>query len=134
MNALSAIEQVQALTALVHRQLALDSLSPAARALEEKAIIAEFERLRAAPAGPAPTERALRFAYDGGGIGKGGMATLEVDGKPVAEGRIERTIPIRVTLDESLDVGEDTGTPVTTSYDVPFRFDGKVDRVVIDLE
>jgi arylsulfatase len=62
------------------------------------------------------------------------MATLEVDGKPVAEGRIERTIPIRVTLDESLDVGEDTGTPVTTSYDVPFRFDGKIDRVVIDLE
>jgi hypothetical protein len=53
-----------ALIALIHRQLALDSLSPAARALEEKAIIAEFERLRAAPAGPAPTERALRFAYE----------------------------------------------------------------------
>jgi arylsulfatase A-like enzyme len=86
---------------------------------------------------PLPPGRhvvALRFAYDGGGIGKGGTATLEVDGKPVAEGRIERTIPIRVTLDESLDVGEDTGTPVTTSYDVPFRFEGNVDRVVIDLE
>ena len=86
---------------------------------------------------PLPPGRhvvALRFTYDGGGIGKGGTATLTVDGKPVAEGRIERTIPIRVTLDESLDVGEDTGTPVTTSYDVPFRFDGTVDRVVIDLE
>jgi arylsulfatase len=86
---------------------------------------------------PLPPGRhvvALRFAYDGGGIGKGGKATLTVDGKPVAEGRIERTIPIRVTLDEALDVGEDTGTPVTTSYDVPFRFEGDVDRVVIDLE
>ena len=86
---------------------------------------------------PLPPGRhvvALRFAYDGGGIGKGGKATLEVDGKPVAEGRIERTIPIRVTLDESLDIGEDTGTPVTTSYDVPFRFEGDIDRVVIDLE
>jgi arylsulfatase len=39
-----------------------------------------------------------------------------------------------VTLDESLDVGEDTGTPVTTSYDVPFRFEGGIDRVVIELE
>lgn len=86
------------------------------------------------PLSPGKHVVALRFAYDGGGIGKGGKATLEVDGKPVAEGRIERTIPIRVTLDESLDVGEDTGTPVTTSYDVPFRFEGDIDRVVIDLE
>lgn len=96
--------------------------------------IAHTEIAGREPLAPGRHVVALRFAYDGGGIGKGGMATLEVDGKPVAEGRIERTIPIRVTLDESLDVGEDTGTPVTTSYDVPFRFDGKVDRVVIDLE
>ena len=96
--------------------------------------IAHTEIAGREPLSPGRHVVALRFAYDGGGIGKGGMATLEVDGKPVAEGRIERTIPIRVTLDESLDVGEDTGTPVTTSYDVPFRFDGKVDRVVIDLE
>ena len=64
-------------------------------------------------------------------IGPGLLVAGEAE---VAEGRIERTIPIRVTLDEGLDVGEDTGTPVTTSYDVPFRFEGKVDRVVIDLE
>lgn len=73
----------------------------------------------------ARLDPALRFASDGGGIGKGGKATLEVDGKPVAEGRIEQTIPIRVTLDEGLDVGEDTGTPVTTSYDVYFGFQGR---------
>jgi len=96
--------------------------------------IAHTEIAGREPLAPGRHVVALRFAYDGGGIGKGGTATLEVDGKPVAEGRIERTIPIRVTLDESLDVGEDTGTPVTTSYDVPFRFEGKVDRVVIDLE
>jgi hypothetical protein len=29
-------------------------------------------------------------------------------------------------LDEGLDVGEDTGAPVTPSYDVPFKFAGKV--------
>lgn len=96
--------------------------------------IAHTEIAGREPLSPGRHVVALRFAYDGGGIGKGGTATLEVDGKPVAEGRIERTIPIRVTLDESLDVGEDTGTPVTTSYDVPFRFEGTVDRVVIDLE
>jgi len=86
------------------------------------------------PLPPGPHVVALRFAYDGGGIGKGGTATLSVDGKAVAEGRVERTIPIRVTLDESLDVGEDTGTPVAAWYDVPFRFEGTVGRVIVDLD
>lgn len=76
----------------------------------------------------------MDFAYDGGGIGKGGTATLSVDGKEVAKGRVEKTIPIRITLDESLDVGSDAGTPVTMSYDVPFEFTGKIDKVVIDLK
>ncbi len=73
------------------------------------------------------------FAYDGGGLGKGGGATLAIDGQPVARGRIARTIPIRVTLDESFDVGEDTGTPVNLSYDVPFRFSGTIRTVKIEL-
>ncbi len=76
----------------------------------------------------------MEFAYDGGGIGKGGTATLLVDGKEVAEGRVERTIPIRVALDETLDVGEDCGTPVNLSYDVPFKFDGKIEKVVVELK
>ncbi|HEY2787506.1 MAG TPA: arylsulfatase [Fimbriiglobus sp.] len=75
----------------------------------------------------------MDFAYDGGGIGKGGTATVTVDGKEVAKGRVERTIPIRVTLDESLDVGSDTGTPVNLSYDVPFEFTGKIEKVTINL-
>jgi arylsulfatase len=76
----------------------------------------------------------LEFAYDGGGKGKGGTATLSVDGKEAAKGRIEKTIPIRVTLDEGFDVGEDTGTPVNLSYDVPFAFTGKIEKVTIDLK
>jgi arylsulfatase len=74
------------------------------------------------------------FAYDGGGIGNGGMTTLSVDGKEVAKGRIERTNPVRISLDEGLDIGADTGTPVNLSYDVPFKFTGKIDRVTIDLK
>ncbi|MBX9622816.1 MAG: arylsulfatase [Gemmataceae bacterium] len=76
----------------------------------------------------------MDFAYDGGGIGKGGTATLSVDGKEVAKGRVERTIPIRIALDETLDVGEDAGTPVNRSYDVPFTFAGKIDKVTIELK
>jgi arylsulfatase len=76
---------------------------------------------------------AFDFGYDGNGIGKGGTGTLSVDGEQVAQGRIERTIPIRITLDETLDVGEDTGTPVSRDYDVPFRFTGELQQVTIEL-
>ena len=70
------------------------------------------------------------FKYDGG-IGKGGTGTISVDGQQVAQGRIERTVPFRFSLDETFDVGEDTGTPVTLSYDVPFKFTGTLEKVVI---
>ena len=74
------------------------------------------------------------FKYDGGGMGKGGTGTLSADGKQIAQGKIERTVPIRYALDEGLDVGEDTGTPVNLTYDVPFKFTGKIDKVTIDLK
>jgi arylsulfatase len=75
------------------------------------------------------------FAYDGGGIGKGGKGTLSVDGKTVAEGRIELTAPLRFSLDESFDVGQDTGSPVIDEYDakMPFKFDGTLNKVEIEL-
>lgn len=74
------------------------------------------------------------FKYDGGGVGKGGTGILSADGKQLAQGKIERTVPIRYALDEGLDVGEDTGTPVNLAYDVPFKFTGKLGKVTIDLE
>ena len=69
------------------------------------------------------------------GYGKGGTGTLSVDGKQVAQGRIERTIPLRFSLDETLDVGMDTGTPVVEEYlsRMPFEFTGTLDRVVVKL-
>ena len=77
----------------------------------------------------------LDFKYDGGGIGKGGMATLTVDGQKAAAGRIERTLPFRISLDETLDIGEDTGTPVSEDYaaKMPFKFTGTLKKVVIDI-
>jgi arylsulfatase len=71
---------------------------------------------------------------EGGGIGKGGTAAISVDGRQVAKGRIEKTVPVRISQEEGLDVGEDTGTPVDLSYDVPFKFSGKLDKVIIDLK
>ena len=64
------------------------------------------------------------FTYDGEGLGKGGTVTINVDEKPVAEGRVEHTIPFRMALDETLAIGEETGTPVSEDYRVPFKFTG----------
>jgi len=74
----------------------------------------------------------LDFKYDGG-LGKGSTATILVDDKEVARGRIERTIPFRMSLDETLDIGEDTGTPVSEDYHIPFKFTGRLNRVGVRL-
>jgi len=74
------------------------------------------------------------FKYDGGGVGKGGTGTLSVDGKQVAQGRIDATMPYRFSGDETFDVGEDTGTPVSEDYDVPFKFTGEIEKVTVNLD
>ena len=62
---------------------------------------------------PASTRSGVEFAYDGGGLAKGGTATLFVDGSQVGEGRVDATVPMLFSGDETTDVGSDTGTPVT---------------------
>jgi arylsulfatase A-like enzyme len=76
------------------------------------------------------------FKYDGGGIGKGATGTLFLDGKQVAEGRVPQTIAARFSLDETFDVGEDTGTPVIEDYadKMPFAFTGDLKKFVVALE
>jgi arylsulfatase len=86
----------------------------------------------ALPAGKATVR--FEFAYDGGGIGKGGTGTLYVNGKNVATGRIDQTQCCVFSADEGADVGADEGTPVTEAYQVPFKFTGKIDRVTIELK
>ena len=76
----------------------------------------------------------MDFAYDGGGVGKSGTATIRVDGVEVTSVRVARTIPFRFSTEETLDFGEDTGTPVDMSYDVPYKFTGKLGKIVIDLK
>jgi arylsulfatase len=94
---------------------------------------AHYEVAASRPLAPGRHTIAFDFRYDGGGPGKGGTGTLSVDGKQVAQGRIEHTIPFRISFDEGLDVGSDTGTPVSLDYDVPFEFSGRLERVTIDI-
>jgi hypothetical protein len=76
----------------------------------------------------------MEFAYDGGGLGKGGTVSLYYYGKKVGEGRIERTVQMVFTIDESADVGRDTGTPVSSDYAcATSAFNGKIHWVQIDL-
>jgi arylsulfatase len=85
----------------------------------------------------APGRHKVRFefTYEGGGMGRGGTGSLLVDGQQVAQGRIERTVARRFSLDETFDVGEDTGTPVVEDYVrlMPFRFTGTLHRLTIAL-
>ena len=84
---------------------------------------------------PGNHKLTVDFKYDGGGGGKGASMLLSVDRKEVAKGRIERTIGIRFSLDETFDVGEDTGTPVDFNvYDVPFKFNGELNKVTVVLK
>lgn len=85
-----------------------------------------------------PGDHVLRFKFDynGGGIGKGGQGTLFVDEEEVAKGDIPQTISVRFSLDETFDVGEDTGTPVAEEYadEMPFEFTGTLKRFAVVLE
>jgi hypothetical protein len=73
-------------------------------------------------------------AYDGGGLGKGGNVTLYYDGEKAGEGRVPATQPMIFSADETTDIGEDYGMPVTSDYASPSsKFNGKIDLVQIDL-
>jgi len=73
------------------------------------------------------------FKYDGGGMGKGAAVTISANGKQVAGGRIERTVPIQFSIGEGLDIGMDTGSAVDWSYTLPFRFSGRIDHVTVEV-
>ncbi|TQC41617.1 arylsulfatase [Rhodococcus sp. WS4] len=73
------------------------------------------------------------FAYDGGGLAKGGKVTLFYDGREVGAGRVEQTQPLIFSADETTDIGDDYGTPVSTDYHEPTRFTGRIHVVQIDV-
>jgi arylsulfatase len=86
---------------------------------------------------PIPTGKTqvrMEFAYDGGGMGKGGTVTLYCDGKEVGKGRVEQTQGIVFSADETTDIGYESGTTVSPDYTAhTSRFNGKINWVQIDL-
>ena len=76
----------------------------------------------------------MEFAYDGGGLAKGGDVTLYYDGNAVGTGRVEHTQPMIFSADETTDIGYESGTTVTPEYTAATsRFTGKIHWVQIDL-
>jgi arylsulfatase len=76
----------------------------------------------------------VEFSYDGGGLAKGGTAALFVDGQRVGEGRIDATVPMAFSADETTDVGSDSGTGVTDDLRVEeSRFNGRVRWVELSI-
>ena len=85
---------------------------------------------------PGKSTIRFEFAYDGGGLGKGGTGTLYINDRKVGEGRIERTQPMIFSADETADVGIDLASPVveTIGSEAKSRFTGKVQKITIDIK
>jgi arylsulfatase A-like enzyme len=76
----------------------------------------------------------MEFAYDGGGLAKGGNVTLYYDGRSVGSGRVAMTQPMVFSMDETTDIGHESGTPVTPDYSVhASKFSGKIHWVQLDV-
>src|SRR5205085_12255457 len=87
------------------------------------------------PLPPGAATILLDFRYDGGGVGKGGKATLLVNGTPVAEGRVEKTQPNIFSADETADVGIDNQTPVALGIGIgaETRFTGHINKITLEV-
>jgi arylsulfatase len=83
---------------------------------------------------PGKHQVRMEFDYDGGGLAKGGTVTLFIDGDKTGQGRVEATVPLIFSADETADVGQDTASPVSDDYEGESSvFTGTVNWVQIDL-
>jgi arylsulfatase len=89
----------------------------------------------AKPLAPGKSTIRFDFAYDGGGLGKGGVGTLSINGEQVAQGRIERTQAIIFSADETADVGIDLGTPVVEAIgaEAKSKFTGRIPSLTVSV-
>jgi arylsulfatase A-like enzyme len=77
----------------------------------------------------------MEFIYDGGGLGKGATVWLFVDGEKVGEGRVDATVPMLFSADETTDVGSDSATPVSDDYDPKAsRFNGQIRWIELAID
>jgi arylsulfatase A-like enzyme len=96
--------------------------------------IQEFATQADAPVPEGTHQVRMEFAYDGGGLGKGGDVTIYHDGEAVGTGRVEATQAMIFSADETTDIGYESGTTVSPDYTTKTsRFTGKIHWVQIDL-
>jgi arylsulfatase len=97
----------------------------------ERYTVSSSEKLK-----PGSHDVKFDFAYDGGGIGKGGMGTLFIDGKQVGQSRIERTQSGIFSADETADVGIDLATPVVERIGAEHKskFNGSIPKLVVEIK
>ncbi len=74
----------------------------------------------------------VTFTTDAPGFAKGGLAVLQVDGKDVARGHIDSTVPFKFAPEDAV-VGHDTGTTISDDYQVPSAYDGTLRSLTITL-
>ena len=75
----------------------------------------------------------MEFAYDGGGLAKGGNVSLFVDGVKAGEGRVPATVPMLFSADETTDVGYESASPVAEDYTMhTSAFNGKINWIQLD--
>jgi len=82
---------------------------------------------------PGPAVVRVDIKYDGGGVGKGEGISLYINDKKVGDGRIDKSVPSRFGA-ENFDVGMDTGSPVSDTYEPPFAYAGSIKKVTIALQ
>ena len=96
--------------------------------------IHEFATTAASPVPAGRHQVRMEFAYDGGGLGKGGDVTLYYDGNAAGTGRVGATQAMVFSADETTDVGFESGTAVASGYTAQTsRFTGKIEWVQIDI-
>lgn len=95
--------------------------------------IQEFTTTADVPVPAGTHQLRAEFAYDGGGLAKGGDVTLLHDGEPVGTGRVGATQPMVFSADETTDIGHESGTTVSPDYTAASsRFSGRIRWVQLD--
>jgi arylsulfatase len=96
--------------------------------------IHEFRIVATEPIPAGPHQVRVEFAYEGGGLGKGGEVTLYHDGTPVGSGRVPFTQAMIFSADETTDVGYESGTTVSSELTPrTSRFNGRIEWVQLDV-
>ena len=99
--------------------------------------LANLERTEIVGEKLPPGQHTIRYEFDYDddheGFGGGGQGTLFVNGEKVDSQRVPRTMGIRISLDETFDIGADAGEPVSEDYHVPYNFPATLKKVDVHL-